>query len=183
MRVRELEKDIFNRIKQNALFQFHVQRTIYYVIRLARHYHVDEEESIAGALLHDIDGIVVNTKNDFLMGQKIAKKILLSHGYSDKFIQKIQGVILTHSSGSVVKPRTKLEQIVANADALSHFEMLPLYFHVRGVKQLSFRDALKEVKIKLDRSEKKLTLYEARRIGRSLRRMTGKQFEHYDIFI
>lgn len=179
MRIKELEKDIFKRIGKSALFEFHIRRTVHYANKLAKYYHVNVEESVAGALLHDIDGIVANTKNDFANSQKIAEKILRAHGYSHEFISKMQGIILTHSAGSKIKPRTKLEQVVANADALSHFEMLPLYFYVRGMKQLHFKETLKEVKIKLECSEKKLTLYEAKRIGRSLKRNADKQLEFY----
>jgi len=179
MRINGLEKDINDRVRQKPLMRFHIWRTVYYAVLLAKHYKADVEEAIAGALLHDIDGIVAGTKNDFVAGQKIAKSILKTNGYSDAFIEKIQGVILTHSSGSTIKPRTKLEKIVANADALSHFEMLPLYFHAQGAKQIMFSEALKEVRAKLDRSEAKLTLYEARRLAKTLIRRTDSVLELY----
>lgn len=164
---KSVEKYVFGKINNGALFDFHIKRTIYYAKLLAKKYKVDQEKAVIGALMHDIDGIIAKTKNDFKNSQIIAGKILKDYGYSPEFINEIQRVILTHSSGSTTKPKTILEKIIANADALSHFEMLPLFFyHKRTIPD--FQTALKLIREKLERSWKKITLGEAKRIGKPL---------------
>lgn len=174
-----LEKYIFKKINNDALFDFHIKRTIYYAKILAKKYGISSEKAVMGALLHDIDGIIARTKNDFENSQRIAKNILKKFGYDELCIREIQNVILTHSSGSIEKPKTKLEQIIANADALSHFEMIPLYFYGRQNLK-NFQEALHSVQDKLNRSQKKITLGEAKKIAIPLRQKARETLRLYE---
>lgn len=164
----KLEKYIFKLIGNKTLFDFHIKRTIYYSKKLARIYNVNLDKAVAGVLLHDIDGIVAKTKNDFKNSQIIAEDILKRFNFDEDFIDEVKRVILTHSSGSKIKPRTSLEKIIANADAISHFEMIPLYYFYYKNNDRDFKEVNKSVFDKIEKSWNKLSLSEAKKIAKPL---------------
>lgn len=171
---KQVKKFVFDAIGDNYFFDFHIQRSVFYARKLAKKYKVNLQQAEIGALLHDIDGIVDGRKNDFEYSEQIARELLEKEGYSEKFIVEIQSAIVSHSSGSKVKPKTMLEKIVANADGLAHLEMLPLYFYAHGERGGDFQDSVKMVRDKLDRSWSKMTLPEAKKLGKELRKHATK---------
>lgn len=122
--------------------------------------NVDNEVIIAASWLHDVASI---TKKEYyeehhIYGAEIAEELLKQYNYPKEKIPLVKQCILNHR-GSVVKEKlSKEEQIVADADAISHFDQVPSLFYLAfNVKKLSYEDGFDFVKNKLKRSYNKLS--------------------------
>jgi hypothetical protein len=120
------------------------------------------------ALLHDIDWIT-DHKNDSdheISGQPIAEKILKQFNYADNVIKEVKHVIASHRGSKNTKPKTLTAQIIANADAMSHFDAIPWYIKI-GLDNFDgdINKSIKWIYEKAGRDwNKKLTLPEAKEL-------------------
>jgi uncharacterized protein len=147
-------------------FQYHILGVVRYALWLAKLYKVDPETTELAALLHDIGR--ADIKNDaihHLAGLPIAEKVLQEHGYPEEQITEIKHCIESHRTTKGPKPETIIAQIVANADAMVHFDHIPLFFYWRARSGVKFEDILSWVENKLENDwTVKITLPEARKL-------------------
>jgi uncharacterized protein len=99
-----------------------------------------------------------------IIGVPIAEEILKAQGYSPEVIAEVKHCVESHRASKGVSPRTKTAQIVADADAMAHFDTIPVLIQL--ALQLENNDvekAVRWVREKIERDwAKKLSLPEAR---------------------
>lgn len=143
-------------------WKYHIIPVINYSKKLAKIFKVDEEIVELSALLHDIGRFRIGDENHDITGVPEAEKILKEYNYPESVIDEVKHCIETHRASKDKKPETKIAKIIANADAMAHFDILPLLFYWRGKKQ-SFEDAFRWVDEKFERDwNNKITLPEAK---------------------
>ncbi|MFA5270359.1 MAG: HD domain-containing protein [Patescibacteria group bacterium] len=147
-------------------YQYHILGVVKYALWLAKAYKVDPEVVELAALLHDIGRAdTTHDEDHHLAGVPIAEKILREHNYSDEVIAEVKHCIESHRSNEGPEPETILAKIIANADAMVHFDHIPLFFYWRAKQGVKFEDIVSWVDKKLERNwTTKITLPEAREL-------------------
>lgn len=159
-RVREL-------VKKEASeddWKYHFIPIVKYAKQLAKFQNANQEIVELAALLHDIGRIRHGGKNHDITGIPEAEKILKRLNAPKMVIDEVKHCIQTHRGGKNFPPKTVIAKIIANADAMSHFDIFPKLFEI-GIKRkkLSFEESLKGVEAKLDRDwNKKITIPKAK---------------------
>jgi len=157
-KIRELVK----KEAEESDWKYHIVPVVKYAKKLAKILNADEEIAELAALLHDIGRFKHGSEDHDITGGPEAEKILIENGYSPEIIDEIKHCVASHRGSKDVPPQTTIAKIIANADAMAHFDVLPVFFYWRSKKQ-SFVDAFGWVEDKIDRDwNKKLTLPEAR---------------------
>jgi uncharacterized protein len=147
--------------------KYHIRVVVRNALKLAKIYKADEEIIELACWLHDIArarGLEPGEENTHhVSGAKKAEEILRNLDYSEDKIKKITRCILTHrGTKNDYFPETIEEKIVANADAMAHFESF-LNLFSEFVSPDNFEEGVRLVKEKLERDwNKKLTLSEAK---------------------
>jgi len=161
-KIRELIKEKFERID----WQYHILPVIKYAKELARIYKVNEETTELAALLHDIGRIdLKNDENHHILGSKEAEKILKDFDYDEEIIKEIKHSIESHRGIKSPKPVTTIARIIANADAMAHFDIVPVLFYWRGTRNQSLEEVIDWADKKVERDwNKKITLPEAKQM-------------------
>ena len=119
----------------------HIESVVKYSKLLAKKLDADEEICEISAWLHDIKKIKGEKEKHHVHGSEEAAEILKRYNYPEDRIEKIKHCILTHSSDKNYMPESKEAQIVASADALSHFDnFLALAFVVYNLKNHSIEE-------------------------------------------
>ncbi len=165
-KVRKLVKSKF----KETDWKYHMLPVVKYAKALGKKYKVDAELVELAALLHDIGRTDIKHDEDHhIVGIPMAEEILKKFNYSDKVIKEVKHVVASHRTSKGEKPETMIAKIVANADAMAHFDVLPVFFWWRkGRKDYSFEDVLLWVDGKLRNDwEKKITLPEAKKISKN----------------
>ncbi len=128
--------------------------------KLAHKVGADIEIVEIAALLHDYASIKDRRflPEHHIHGAREAEEILQNLGYAQERIEKVKHCIYAHR-GSTDIPRETIEaECVANADAMSHFEMIPSLLRFVFVKKnMNTAEATDWVRAKLERSWNKLT--------------------------
>lgn len=166
-KIEKVRKLVKSKFEEND-WKYHMLPVMKYAKKLAKAYKVNEELVELAALLHDIGR--VDMKYDeyhHIVGVPIAEKILKKFNYPEKVIKEVKHVIASHRTSKGPRPKTMVAKIIANADAMAHFDILPVFFWWRkGKKEYSFEDALQWVANKLKNDwEKKITLPKAKKIS------------------
>jgi hypothetical protein len=107
-----------------------------------------------------------NDDDHEISGQPIADEILTKFGYPRKTIEEIKHVIATHRGSTGPEPKTITAKIIANADAMAHFDAVPWLLQI-GLENNSndLSPAVAWVRDKMERNwNTKLTLPEAKEI-------------------
>jgi len=148
-------------------FQYPVLPVVKNALFLARKLNADLEVVETAALLHDIgrsrmSEFEVENEHNFA-GAKKASEVLKGFGCRDDFIEKVAHCILTHRGRSDLKPESLEAEIIANADAMTHFDtFLNLLKEFFGTNE-TFEAAVLEIERKMERNwGKKLSLPEAK---------------------
>ncbi len=146
-------------------YEFHFVSVYNYARRLAESLNADIEVVELAAWLHDIGSIVKGREDHHLTGAEIAEKKLKELNYPSEKIQKVKKCILNHR-GSVNNNRTSLEErIIADADAMSHFDNISGLFMAAFIYENKNQGEAKIlVKNKLDRSWSKLSFQESKEL-------------------
>lgn len=143
-------------------WKYHLVPVLNYSKKLAVLLGADEEIVELAALLHDIGRIRIGDEDHDVTGAEEAEKILKQFNCPAEKIEAIKHCVRSHRSRTDVLPQTLAAKIIANADAMAHFDILPVFFYWRS-KKMSFEDTLKWVEDKMERNwNKKITLPEAR---------------------
>lgn len=108
------------------IYREHVQYVYKYVVMLSEGKNVDREVLELAALLHDIsmtDWTLDRSRhNEF--GAEIAEQLLRENDYPEDKTQLVKKCILNHSKRRQEYRTTEEEQILVDADGLSHFDVI-----------------------------------------------------------
>jgi uncharacterized protein len=165
--IKEIEKLIREKCASED-WDFHISLVVKYSKILAQKLNSDKKLAELGALLHDI-GWIEDMKNDpdhEISGQAIAEEILKKFNYSQDVIDEIKHIIASHRGSTGPEPNTITAKIVANADAMSHFDVIPWFIQL-GLKKHNndLKQATQWTYDKIERDwNKKLTLPEAKEL-------------------
>ena len=163
--VKYLKTEVRNRAEnKNNKFGIGVLYHIEAVVRnaeiLANKYNADKEICIIAAWLHDIASITDYKlyEEHHIHGAKIASEMLRKFEYDNNKIELVKACILNHKGSIDNKRLSKEEQIIADADAISHSDSIPslLYLAYRE-RNMNIEEGKNFVKIKLERSYRKLS--------------------------
>ena len=139
---------------------YHIEAVVKNAEILADKYNADKEVCIIAAWLHDIASITDYDlyEEHHIHGAKIADEILKQFKYDENKIEIVKNCILNHRGSVDNKRLSKEEQIIADADAISHFDSIPsLLYLAYKEKKMSIENGAKFVKGKLARSYNKLS--------------------------
>lgn len=149
-------------------WKFHVSLVIKYAKYLAKIEDEDQEIAEIAALLHDIGRFKFGGKDHNITGIPEAEKILKELNYPDETIEIIKHCVKTHRASTERTPDNKMEEIIRDADALSHFDIVPVLIQV-GLKKYKndIERAVEWVDSKLKRDwGNKMHLKESRKIAK-----------------
>jgi len=160
---------------EKADLKYHINAVVKNAMLLASKLKADIEVVEMGAYLHDIGRTEVRDR-DFLyyanndhhiVGEKVAGEFLKNLGYDTDFIEKVCHCVLTHRGRKGPNPETIEAEIIANADAMAHFDTFLDIFNIFLKTNKTFEKAVEEIEAKMNRNwNKKLTLPEAKKISK-----------------
>ena len=147
-------------------WQYHILPVVKYAKKLAKIYKVDGEVVELAALLHDIGRVKFeNDPNHHITGVPKAEKILRKYHYPEKVIKEVKHCVASHRTSKGPKPKTMIAKIIANADAIAHFDNLPLFFYWGGSRGEKFEDNVKWAENKIEKDwQKKIILPKAKKM-------------------
>ncbi len=163
---KKIEKEIKKEIPEND-YKYHVSLVIKYTKHLAEIENENVDIAMTAALLHDIGGYKHGWENHEESGAIEAEKILTKFNISKDITNEVKTCIKTHRGSSKDKPKTKLAEILRDADALSHFDAVPWLIHL-GLYRFdnNIGKSISWVLKKLERDfNNKLHLEESKRIA------------------
>ncbi len=147
-------------------WKYHVSLVVKYAKHLAKIKHENVKVAKIAALLHDIGGFKYGWKDHEKTGAKEAEKILIDLNLSPDIIKEVKICIESHRTSGKVKPKTKLSEILRDADALAHFDAVPWLISIGIYRLKNIEKAIKWVADKLERDYKhKLHLPESKKIA------------------
>ena len=134
------------------IYREHIQYVYKYVVMLSKDKNVDGEVLELAALLHDISmtdmSLDRSRHNEY--GAGIAEQLLRESNYPEDKTQLVKRCILNHSKRRQQYRSTEEEQILVDADGLSHFDVVKtLYSLPSKVMGLSEEDSVRFVQDKL----------------------------------
>ncbi|MBR4342065.1 MAG: HD domain-containing protein [Lachnospiraceae bacterium] len=134
------------------IYREHIQYVYKYVVLLSKDKNVDKEVLELSALLHDISmtDITLDRSRHNEFGADIAERLLRENDYPEDKVQLVKKCILNHSKRRSEYRTTEEEQILVDADGLSHFDAIEkLYSLPRMVMGLNEEDSVRFVQDKL----------------------------------
>lgn len=142
------------------LYREHVRYVYKYVNLLSKGKSVDLEVLQLSALLHDIamTDISLDRSIHNEYGSVIAEALLTANNYPKDKIDLVKKCIYNHSSKRKEYRTTREEQILVDADCLSHFDnILSLYSLAHNVMELDEQESIKFVQDKLTKDYNEIT--------------------------
>lgn len=134
------------------IYREHIQYVYKYVVLLSKDKNVDKEVLELSALLHDISmtDMTLDRSRHNEFGADIAEQLLRESNYPEDKVQLVKKCILNHSKRRSEYRTTEEEQILVDADGLSHFDAIEkLYSLPRMVMGLNEEDSVRFVQDKL----------------------------------
>ena len=134
------------------IYREHIQYVYKYVVMLSKDKNVDREVLKLVALLHDISmtDMALDRSRHNEYGAEIAEQLLRENNYPEDKTQLVKRCILNHSKRRQQYRSTEEEQILVDADGLSHFDTVKtLYSLPSKVMGLSEEDSVRFVQDKL----------------------------------
>ena len=134
------------------IYREHIQYVYKYVVLLSKDKNVDKEVLELSALLHDISmtDMTLDRSRHNEFGADIAEQLLRESNYPEDKVQLVKKCILNHSKRRSEYRTTEEEQILVDADGLSHFDAIKkLYSLPSLVMGLSEEDSVRFVQDKL----------------------------------
>ena len=126
----------------------HVKYVVDIAEHLASRVNADREIVEISAILHDIAKVLEKDidKPHNLVGAKIAEELLLKEGYDKEKIEKVKLCII-HHSGSLDTEISKEEWCVRNADIISMFNNITIFYYLAiNEYKLNYNETRKWVK-------------------------------------
>ena len=167
-RVNKIRRLVKNKFEEED-WKYHMLPVTNYTKKLAKIYKVNEEVAELAALLHDIGRVNIKHDEDHhIVGVPEAERILRKFNYPEKVIKEVKHCVASHRTSKGPKPKTMIAKIIANADAMAHFDILPVFFWWRcGRKNYTFEETVKWVENKIEKDwKKKITLPKAKKISK-----------------
>lgn len=134
------------------IYREHIQYVYKYVVMLSKDKNVDREVLELVALLHNISmtDMALDRSRHNEYGAEIAEQLLRENNYPEDKTQLVKRCILNHSKRRQQYRSTEEEQILVDADGLSHFDTVKtLYSLPSKVMGLSEEDSVRFVQDKL----------------------------------
>ncbi len=171
--IEKVKKFVFNECKKPISkygvepYEFHFVPMVKYAKKLAKEHKVDQETIEIAAWLHDIGSIIYGRENHHITSSKIAEELLTKFEHSKDKIKVIKKSILNHRRSIKNKRISIEEKIIADADALCNFDMIPGLFKAAFIYEgLTQGQAKKSVREKLKDKYKMLHFKNSRAIIR-----------------
>lgn len=161
-----IKEEVIKRDKESiktkgySMYEEHIKYVVENAVRLAMKYNADVEIVELAALLHDIAVIseIGDREEHHINGSIIAEELLTKYNYPKDKIEIIKSCILKHSADIECKRDTQEEEIIADADAIAHFDNIPILFYTAlRRKNLNMEDSKKWLKKKLENDYNKLS--------------------------
>lgn len=161
-----IKEEVIKRDKESiktkgySMYEEHVKYVVENAIKLAKRYNADIEIVELAALLHDIAVIseIGDREEHHINGSIIAEKLLTKYNYPKDRIERVKQCVLNHSGLKEYPRNTIEEEILADADVMSHFDYIPgLFFVAYKRRNLDINEATMWVKNKLERDYNKLS--------------------------
>jgi uncharacterized protein len=158
-------KVIVKKIYDQETRNYHILLVLKKCTILLQHFiKADKDVVITAALLHDIGRMRYGGKNHHLTGISEAKKILLELECTDNFIDKVCHCIGAHSGKPDFVAETLEAEILMNADAMSHYDIIPSLIYWE-TEDCEMKEALQKLANKLSSNrDNKLSLPIAKEI-------------------
>lgn len=134
------------------IYREHIQYVYKYVVMLSKDKNVDREVLELAALLHDVSmtDMALDRSRHNEYGAEIAEQLLRENNYPEDKTQLVKRCILNHSKRRQQYRSTEEEQILVDADGLSHFDVVKtLYSLPSKVMGLSEEDSVRFVQDKM----------------------------------
>lgn len=134
------------------IYREHIQYVYKYVVLLSEDKNVDKEVLELSALLHDISmtDMTLDRSRHNEFGADIAEQLLRENNYPEDKVLLVKKCILNHSKRRSEYRTTEEEQILVDADGLSHFDAVKkLYSLPSMVMGLNEEDSVRFVQDKL----------------------------------
>ena len=134
------------------IYREHIQYVYKYVVMLSKDKNADREVLELAALLHDISmtDMALDRSRHNEYGAEIAEQLLRENNYPEDKTQLVKRCILNHSKRRQQYRSTEEEQILVDADGLSHFDVVKtLYSLPSKVMGLSEEDSVRFVQDKM----------------------------------
>ena len=134
------------------IYREHIQYVHKYVVMLSKDKNVDREVLELAALLHDISmtDMALDRSRHNEYGAEIAEQLLRENDYPEDKTQLVKRCILNHSKRRQQYRSTEEEQILVDADGLSHFDVVKtLYSLPSKVMGLGEEDSVRFVQDKM----------------------------------
>ena len=134
------------------IYREHIQYVYKYVVLLSKDKNVDKEVLELSALLHDISmtDMTLDRSRHNEFGADIAEQLLRESNYPEDKVQLVKKCIINHSKKRREYRTTEEEQILVDADGLSHFDAIEkLYSLPHMVMGLNEEDSVRFVQDKL----------------------------------
>ena len=134
------------------IYREHIQYVYKYVVLLSKDKNVDKEVLELSALLHDISmtDMTLDRSRHNEFGADIAEQLLRENNYPEDKVLLVKKCILNHSKRRSEYRTTEEEQILVDADGLSHFNAIKkLYSLPSMVMGLNEEDSVRFVQDKL----------------------------------
>ena len=134
------------------IYREHIQYVYKYVVLLSKDKNVDKEVLELSALLHDISmtDMTLDRSRHNEFGADIAEQLLSENNYPEDKVLLVKKCILNHSKRRSEYRTTEEEQILVDADGLSHFDAIKkLYSLPSMVMGLNEEDSVRFVQDKL----------------------------------
>lgn len=164
--VQEVEKIVhagFKSKKNHAgysAWSHHVIPAVKYAKILAKKLGADEEIVELATLLHDYGSVsfgIEKQDEHHLTGAQLAQEVLEKLSYPQNRIDKIKHCILAHRATKCIKRESLEAEIIASADAMSHFAYVnDLFWMVYVPRGMETEKGTEFVLKKLENSYKKL---------------------------
>ena len=140
-------------------WEYHVTIVVKYSKFLAEKLNADKEVVELAALLHDIGRVKFGPKDHEITGSSEAEQILKEFNYSQDVIDKVKHCIDTHRADKTSTRNTIEAEIIANADAMSHFDAVPALLRTSlRINDDNLDKAMKWVSKKIERDWEDMTL-------------------------
>ena len=141
----------------------HILPVVAMSVELAKELNADVEIAEMGALLHDAGRVRFGCYKHEITGAHYCRIKLWQYGFPKAEAARIIECVRCHRSGADSKPSSIEARIVANADALSHFECALYLFSIRYSSTKNLKDTIGWLRDKLSRDLRhKLTLKPSR---------------------
>lgn len=152
-----VKKEFVNPQRDKDSYEEHFIPVVKYSLQLAEQQNADKEIAELASWLHDMGAVRGDYENHHISGAKIAEELLSNLNYPSEKIEQVKKCILNHRGSMSEKRQSKEEQILADADALAHFD------DIKGLVKGEYgnsepeKEAKKKVLEKLERSYLKLS--------------------------